>query len=65
MAGCEAWVYEKGRQGQPLRGRPCAMRALVKTPPSGMDLRPNIWLCAYHAPVKLLQQVNHEHRRPR
>jgi len=53
MAGCEGWVYAKGRQGAPLRGRPCGMRAVVKVPP-GLDLRAGAWLCAYHAPVKLL-----------
>lgn len=52
MAGCQAWVYEKGRQGAPLRGRPCSMKAVVKIP-EGMDLKPG-WVCAYHAPVKLL-----------
>lgn len=52
VAGCQGWVYEKGRQGTRLRGRPCSMKAVVKVP-EGMDLKPG-WLCAYHAPVKLL-----------
>lgn len=62
MAGCDGWVYAKGRQGSPLRGRPCGMRAVMKVP-EGMDLKAGIWLCTYHAPVKLLP-TNVAHAKP-
>lgn len=52
MHKCHGWMLEKGRQGTRLRGRPCSMKAVVKVP-EGMDLKPG-WVCAYHAPVKLL-----------
>lgn len=63
MAGCEGWVYAKGKQGSPLRGRPCGMRAVVKVP-EGLDLRAGVWLCAYHAPAKLLPSTVAERKTP-
>jgi hypothetical protein len=58
MHKCKGWVLEKGRQGVPLRGRPCGLKAVVKIP-EGMDLTPG-WVCAYHAPVKLLPNFKKE-----
>jgi hypothetical protein len=58
MHKCQGWIYEKGRQGTRLRGRACGQKAILKIP-EGMDLKPS-WVCAYHAPVKLLPNLKKE-----
>lgn len=60
MAGCEGWVYDKGRQGTPLRGHRCGKRAVVQVP-EGMDLRAGAWFCEYHAPTRLLPEKQRAH----
>ena len=52
MPKCNAKLTS-GKQGRPLRIRGCGKEAIVLTPTGFFEGR-QVWLCANHAPTKLV-----------
>lgn len=57
MANCQAKVISSGVQRKELRAICCKNKAVIIAPAAIFDGKRGVWLCAAHAPAKLLPKL--------